>query len=79
VLLPARVRQADMPRSWNAGGAILPRVFRQRVSVVGVSKAASCRVTDGAENQPLDGRVASVYERGPRSRPQRPRAGGNTR
>jgi len=36
VLLQDRVRQADSPRSRNAGGAIRPRVFRHRVLVVGV-------------------------------------------
>jgi hypothetical protein len=48
VVLPARVRQADI-LTWNAGRAILSRVFRQRVFVDRVSKGASCRVTVGAE------------------------------
>jgi hypothetical protein len=64
---PAYARPTFVVR--NAGGAILPRVFRQRVSVVGISKAVSCRVRDGAENQPLDARGTSVNERRPRSRP----------
>src|SRR5262245_47110387 len=54
VLLPDRVRQADVPRSWNTGGAIHPRVFRQRVLVVGGTSVVSCRGMDAVSNQPLD-------------------------
>lgn len=65
LVLPAGcVRKADMLRSRNVGAAILPRVFRQRVLVDGVSRFVSCRGMDVASNQLLHAQITSGYEQG---------------
>ena len=60
-VLPAGgVRQAEAARSRNAGGAILPCVFRPRVLVVRGTRVVSCRGMDAVPIQLLDARGESL-------------------